>query len=329
MAPPYAQREPSAAPASAAPASPARDRPAPLQRPPPPLQLPPPPGRFAYVTLLSDERYLPGVRALARSARLHRLAHPLIVMATESVSPAAAARLAAEEGLEVRRVPRFLPAGVDHSQYVRALYAECWNKLRMWEWEASSADCALGRPVEAENVPETNQTTHQHSFPSLQTLLSLPPFPPLFQEFDRLVYLDADMALARNVDALFRLPHAGALWAVADCFGGRETAAERAACCFFRPDAGRAGALAATSDYFNAGFFVVRPRRAELAEMEAALAAGRIAVGRFSEQDFLNGFFAGRWVSSAASLVGQAKQKTSWKPTDQPTNQPTNQPTTH
>ncbi len=26
------------------------------------------------------------------------------------------------------------------------------------------------------------------------------------------------MALARNVDALFALPHAGALWAVGDCF---------------------------------------------------------------------------------------------------------------
>jgi hypothetical protein len=33
-------------------------------------------------------------------------------------------------------------------------------------------------------------------------------------------------------------------------------------------------------------------------------------------------------VSSAASLVGQSMQKTSWEPTNRPTNQPTNQPTT-
>lgn len=24
-------------------------------------------------------------------------------------------------------------AGIDHSEYKRSLYLECWNKLRMWE----------------------------------------------------------------------------------------------------------------------------------------------------------------------------------------------------
>jgi hypothetical protein len=115
MAPPYAQREP-----SVAPASPARGASAAQLQLQPPFE---PRGRFAYVTLLSDERYLTGVRALARSARLHRLRHPLIVMATASVSEATAARLTVEEGLGVRRVTRFLPAGVDHSRYMRALYA--------------------------------------------------------------------------------------------------------------------------------------------------------------------------------------------------------------
>jgi len=129
---------------------------------------------------------------------------------------------------------------VQQSKYVRALYAECWNKLWMWEWE----------------------------------------------EFSRLVYLDADMVLCRNVDHLFTLPPA-ALYAVGDCYGGRETQEERSACCHFTPDA--------QPQYFNAGFYVMTPNKAEFAAMHAALAAGSVEVGRFAEQDFLNGYFNGRW----------------------------------
>ena len=37
----------------------------------------------------------------------------------------------------------------------------------------------------------------------------------------RLVYLDADMIVCRNIDHLFDLP-AGGFYAVGDCYGGRE-----------------------------------------------------------------------------------------------------------
>jgi inositol 3-alpha-galactosyltransferase len=130
---------------------------------------------------------------------------------------------------------------VDASRYVRSLYAECWAKLRMWEWQG---------------------------------------------EFERLIYLDADMLVLKNIDHLFDLPPAP-LYAVGDCYGGREDAEEREACCHFAPDTQPA--------YFNAGFLVIAPSRAELAGMAAALAAGAVGVGRFAEQDFLNGYFAGRW----------------------------------
>lgn len=47
----------------------------------------------------------------------------------------------------------------------------------------------------------------------------------------RLVYLDADMILCRNIDHLFDLPQG--FWAVGDCYGGRETgeACRWRACC--------------------------------------------------------------------------------------------------
>ncbi len=46
-------------------------------------------------------------------------------------------------------MPSPLFPAVDHSEYKRSLYLECWNKLRMWEmteWDrwASMAGCHLG-----------------------------------------------------------------------------------------------------------------------------------------------------------------------------------------
>ncbi len=107
-----------------------------------------------------------------------------------------------------------------------------------------------------------------------------------WEEFERLVFLDGDMALRKNLDHLFTLPHAP-LYAVGDCYGGRETEEERNKCCHFTPDS--------PPEYFNAGFYVMRPSKAELATMRAALVDGSVPVGRFAEQDFLNGFYAGRW----------------------------------
>lgn len=211
-------------------------------------------GRYAYVTLFSHDSYLPGVLALQRSAVRVGLRYPLIVMTTQSVSQTAADAIR-REGCEIRMATPFKPDGVDHSQYVRALYAECWNKLRMWEWE----------------------------------------------EFDRLVYLDADMVMRRNIDHLFELPDNAALYAVGDCYGGRETAEERNACCHFRPDT--------TPQYFNAGFYVMRPNKKELVQMEAALATGSVAVGRFAEQDFLNGYFTGSWIHLPYTYNAQKRIK--------------------
>ena len=59
---------------------------------------------------------------------------------------------------------------------------------------------------------------------SLQTLS--PPGVPL-AGCCRLVYLDADMLVLRNIDALFALPPG--FYAAPDCAAGRATPAERAA----------------------------------------------------------------------------------------------------
>lgn len=108
-------------------------------------------------------------------------------------------------------------------------------------------------------------------------------------EFDRIVYLDADMLVLRNLDHMFELPGGGggggALWAAPDCAAGRETAAERAACALLRP----------RPHYFNAGCMVLRPCGATFAGFGAALRSGAAAVGAYAEQDLLNAVFQGSW----------------------------------
>ena len=107
-------------------------------------------------------------------------------------------------------------------------------------------------------------------------------------EYDRLIYLDADMVLLKNIDHLFVAPGT-TLYAVGDCYGGRHDEWERNACCHFTPEK--------HPDYFNAGFYVMTPDKKELAAMEAALRGEEMAAAewRFAEQDFLNVYFAGRW----------------------------------
>lgn len=180
--------------------------------------------------------------------------HPLVVIVTPSVTRKAISAVEAE-GIWVRRVEPFCPENVDHRQYVRSLYVECWNKLRMWEWE----------------------------------------------EYDRLVYLDADMVVRYSIDELFNLPPAP-LYAVGDCYGGRETEEERNSCCYFYPDQ--------RPDYFNAGFYVMAPDKEQFAEIKATLAKGTVQSGRFAEQDFLNNYFKGKWKSLPYTFNAQKRIKT-------------------
>ncbi|KAL4442954.1 hypothetical protein ABPG77_008445 [Micractinium sp. CCAP 211/92] len=104
------------------------------------------------------------------------------------------------------------------------------------------------------------------------------------EQYERLVYLDADMLVLRNVDALFNLPPG--FYAGPDCTAGRKSQAERDGCPLFFPHERR---------YFNAGFFVMAPSAAELARFGALLDAGEVPIGGYAEQDFLNAVYKDCW----------------------------------
>ncbi|XP_042385810.1 galactinol synthase 1-like [Zingiber officinale] len=115
-----------------------------------------------------------------------------------------------------------------------------------------------------------------------------------FLEYEKIMYLDADIQVYDNVDHLFDLPNGG-FYAVMDCFCEKtwsHTPQYRIGYCQQCPDrvAWPAAELSQPpSLYFNAGMFVHEP---SLATAESLIATVKITDPTpFAEQDFLNMFF--------------------------------------
>ena len=213
----------------------------------------------AWVTLLSDRSYASGVRALYNSLQQADTEYPLIVMVTPSVPPDVRNNLAAlGSDCIVREVdPLPLPAGTGGApNYACAHFADCWAKLRMWEWEDE-----------------------------FDRLCYLDADMLLLKNMDEL--LEADDA-CEDGDGGSLAAACRAVQAVQECFC---PVLERKHLCAYRQPAGAPVPWA----YFNAGLLVLRPCVALLAHMRDALAAADLAAFPFAEQDFLNRYFAGVW----------------------------------
>lgn len=203
----------------------------------------------AWVTLLSDSSYFAGVNALFNSLVQSDTEYPLIVMVTQGVPAETRVKIVQlGEECQMRSVePLPLPRGTGNKpKYACAHFADCWTKLRMWEWD---------------------------------------------DEFERLVYLDADMLVLKNIDELLEdgdqtEPESG-VGAVLECFC--PVLERKPQCGYHRPDA------PPPWPYFNAGLLALRPDSSVLAHMLVALEQCDLSTFPFAEQDFLNQYFAGRW----------------------------------
>lgn len=85
----------------------------------------------AWVTLLTDPGYLPGVRVLKRSLEAVASTRPLVVMVTDGVD-AATRRELEGQGCLLREVEPSGPAESLGRGYADPRFAEVWTKLAVW-----------------------------------------------------------------------------------------------------------------------------------------------------------------------------------------------------
>ncbi|WP_201276613.1 glycosyltransferase family 8 protein [Marisediminicola senii] len=123
-------------------------------------------------------------------------------------------------------------------------------------------------------------------------------------DFDRVVFLDADMLVTRTMDELFTLDLPdGTIAACHACRCNPNRIASYPASwtpdtCFYSHCRGvdHVTEPEATDNYLNGGFLVLAPDDAVLADMLGRLAALDDLTGYpFAEQDFLNEYYRDRW----------------------------------
>ncbi|KAI5067202.1 hypothetical protein GOP47_0017730 [Adiantum capillus-veneris] len=115
----------------------------------------------------------------------------------------------------------------------------------------------------------------------------------LLEEFEKMVYLDADVAVYDNLDHLMDLPN-GRFYAVPDCFCERtwsHSLRYKVKYCQQCPDRTPWPQHLGPPPpkYFNAGMFVFEPSKLIFNQMMSALLATPLTP--FAEQDSLNAFF--------------------------------------
>lgn len=214
--------------------------------------------KFAWVTLLTQPGYLPGVEALARSLRASGSQWPLVVMVTATIDAATRQQLR-EQACVVHEVPVIGPNPALAHRYANARFAEVWSKLAVW------------------------------------TLTG----------YERVVFLDADMLVIKNMDELFTLPLTnGAIAACHACRCNPQHIASYPASwqpenCYYSwctDDKMHASPPPGLDNYLNGGFLVLTPDEAVYQPMLTQLAEKEdISDYVFAEQDFLNEFFRDRW----------------------------------
>ena len=121
-------------------------------------------------------------------------------------------------------------------------------------------------------------------------------------EFSRLVFLDADMLVLKNMDELFDQPLApGEIAACHACRCNPNKVASYPASwqpenCFYTWQDRALPAPASLDNYLNGGFLVLTPDDAQFAALANSIAAiDDLSAYAFSEQDLLNEVFDGRW----------------------------------
>ncbi|KAL9618570.1 MAG: hypothetical protein Q9160_006754 [Pyrenula sp. 1 TL-2023] len=225
---------------------------------------------MAYVTLVTRPSYLAGVIVLAFSLRRSNAQYPLLALYTESLG----------------------------NESINVLKTEAKQNI-------------LLHPVRIDPLtPPAEQGASGGVAERFQdTYTKLRAFDPsITGEYQKCVFLDADMAAFKNPDRLFDLDvplshiaagHACVCNLDQDKWAEREWTREN--CAHTRlaphdPPTRNGPGMRRTYNYFNSGVLIWAPRQEVWDNMMQMFATGEnIAKYKLPDQDFLNDFFQGKW----------------------------------
>ncbi|PWN97390.1 nucleotide-diphospho-sugar transferase, partial [Tilletiopsis washingtonensis] len=219
----------------------------------------------AWATLMTGEKYLPGLAVFAHSLlREHKSAYPLVVMTTGKLSEEARQCVLAL-GCEIREVKDLRPE-VAGTNMAYARFGDVWTKLRAFE----------------------------------------------LAEYERVIMVDSDMLVRRNMDELMTLPLDDGMQ-IAAGFACTCNPAKMASYpkdwipenCAFTPQSHPAAltqplkldaSSMPTHKLLNSGLVVLTPSSETMRAMEQRLNSDpSVKEMAFPDQDFLAAFYAGAW----------------------------------
>ncbi|MEQ4453485.1 glycosyltransferase family 8 protein [Kosakonia sp. YIM B13605] len=214
---------------------------------------------FAWVTLLTQPDYLPGVETLHRSLRASGSPWPLVVMVTDTIDDSTRQHLGAQ-GCKVREVPVIGPDPALESRYANARFADVWSKLAVW-----------------------TLTEYQRVAFLDADMLVLQNMDHLFELPLAAGTIAACHACRCNPNHIESYPVS---WRPENCYYSWCTDAQM-----------HATPPASLDNYLNGGFLLLTPDNALYQQMMAKLAEKADISGYvFAEQDFLNEVFRDRWL---------------------------------
>lgn len=214
---------------------------------------------FAWVTLLTQPGYVPGVEALRHSLQKSGSPWPLVVMVTPGIE-AATRRSLSDAGCVVREVPILGPDPALAHRYANARFAEVWSKLAVWTLEEYQRVAFLDADMlVVQNMDEVFELPLQAGF------------------------IAACHACRCNPNRIASYPES---WQPENCYYS-----------WCEDPQMTAHPPATLDNYLNGGFLLLTPDKDMYDRMVTQLAAmADISDYVFAEQDFLNDVFRDRWV---------------------------------
>lgn len=225
--------------------------------------------KCAWVTAITNDKYVVGAQALARSLAASQSRFTLEVLATPKLSDAGVAQLKQEPNIRVSRIQPYLlpPEIMAATSYAFARFADNWTKLRCWELVAYDKLCWVDSDMLVlQNMDEI--------------------FDNLKAETDKFA---AAPACICNPNRISSYPD---YWCPENCkFTHLEKTLEAASTGSDLPPAPK-------RRYFNAGLLLFRPSLQTLAELEQGIRDRASVLGSyvFAEQDFLNDYYSQTWI---------------------------------